>query len=180
MARTRRRTAARRSWKPHSSPSRHRVPPPGKVPLSHTLDAVAFLGRSAACYAALDALFLTDADPPVAAAFELQTARDLIVLEQRRRSLQAGVRRRLEASTPSSAQPSHWSRRRSTLEDDEEYARVNLLMLRNPSVVNMLDRCAVSVPMHQEGQPPMGLMVAAPTGRDAEVPRIAAWIEEVL
>jgi hypothetical protein len=68
MARTRRRTAARRSWKPHSSPSRHRVPPPGKVPLSHTLDAVAFLGRSAACYAALDALFLTDADPPVATA----------------------------------------------------------------------------------------------------------------
>ena len=54
-------------------------------------------------------------------------------------------------------------------------------MLRNPTVVNLLDGCAVSVPMHEAGEPP-----TRPDGRagsagdDDAVLRIAAWIEERL
>jgi aspartyl-tRNA(Asn)/glutamyl-tRNA(Gln) amidotransferase subunit A len=51
-------------------------------------------------------------------------------------------------------------------------------MLRNPSVVNLLDGCAASVPMHVPGEPPTGLMVAGPNGTDERVLRVAAWIEE--
>ena len=53
-------------------------------------------------------------------------------------------------------------------------------MLRNPTVVNLLDGCAASVPMHENGEPPTGLMVAALAGEDSLVLRIAAWIEERL
>jgi aspartyl-tRNA(Asn)/glutamyl-tRNA(Gln) amidotransferase subunit A len=112
----------------------------------------------------------------------LQTARDLIVLEQGRRSLQERVRRRLEGidaflcpTVPAVAPTID-----ALEDDDDEYARVNLLMLRNPTVVNLLDGCAISVPMHRDGEPPMGLMAAGPEGRDARLLRIAAWIEEVL
>ena len=54
---------------------------------------------------------------------------------------------------------------------------MNLLMLRNPTVVNLLDGCGISIPMHQEGQPPSGLMLAALAGMDDDLLRIGAWIE---
>jgi aspartyl-tRNA(Asn)/glutamyl-tRNA(Gln) amidotransferase subunit A len=108
-----------------------------------------------------------------------QTARDLILLHEQRRSLRAAVRRRLDGfdaflcpTVPLIAP------HLDALSDDEEYSRINLLMLRNPTVVNLLDGCALSVPMHDEGEPPSGLMVAGFEGQDAEVLRIAAWIEE--
>lgn len=63
------------------------------------------------------------------------------------------------------------------LDDDDEYARANLLMLRNPTVVSVLDDCAASVPMHDAGEPPAGLMVAGFAGQDSDVLRFAAWIE---
>jgi aspartyl-tRNA(Asn)/glutamyl-tRNA(Gln) amidotransferase subunit A len=66
------------------------------------------------------------------------------------------------------------------LDDDEEYARVNLLMLRNPTVTNLLDGCAASVPMHRRGEPPTGLMVAGLRDTDETVLRVSAWIEEHL
>jgi aspartyl-tRNA(Asn)/glutamyl-tRNA(Gln) amidotransferase subunit A len=110
---------------------------------------------------------------------KLQTARDLIVLHGRRRDLQEKVAARLDAfdaficpTVPLTAP------RLDALDDDDEYTRVNLLMLRNPTVVNLLDGCAVSVPMHDAGEPPTGLMVAAGAGCDEEVLRIGAWIEE--
>ncbi|MBU9843608.1 amidase [Rahnella ecdela] len=45
--------------------------------------------------------------------------------------------------------------------DDDTYFRANAAALRNPSVINFLDGCAVSLPCHQEGEAPVGLMVAA-------------------
>src|SRR5262249_40528721 len=108
-----------------------------------------------------------------------QTARDLLVLRERRQALMAGVRRRLGGfdafacpTVPLVAPLCE------ALDDDDEYSRINLLMLRNPTVVNLLDGCAASVPMHQRGEPPAGLMVAGLAGRDSHVLRIAAWIEE--
>jgi aspartyl-tRNA(Asn)/glutamyl-tRNA(Gln) amidotransferase subunit A len=110
---------------------------------------------------------------------EGQTARDLVVLHQRRAAMIEGVRRRLDGfdaficpTVPLVAPPLE------VFDDDAEYARINVLMLRNPTVVNILDGCAASVPIQDGGEPPVGLMVAGLAGEDAEVLRIAAWIEE--
>jgi len=110
---------------------------------------------------------------------EVQTARDLIVLHQRRQALTEAIRQRLDGfdaficPTVPLVAP-----RLDDLADDEEYTRVNLLMLRNPTVVNVLDGCAASVPMHRSDEPPSGLTVAGFAGQDAQVLRIAAWIED--
>lgn len=49
---------------------------------------------------------------------------------------------------------------------DEAFFRANGLLLRNPAVVNMLDGCAISVPCHAAGEPPVGLMLWAAAGHD--------------
>ena len=41
------------------------------------------------------------------------------------------------------------------LESDEAYGRLNLLVLRNPSIANFLDRCAISIPCHRAGGAPV-------------------------
>lgn len=69
----------------------------------------------------------------------------------------------------------------ATLEaDDALYASTNGLMLRNPSIVNMFDGCAISLPMHRAGEAPTGLMLAASGGRDAALFAYAAAIEQAL
>ncbi|MES3013907.1 MAG: amidase [Pseudomonadota bacterium] len=42
---------------------------------------------------------------------------------------------------------------------DDEFFRVNALLLRNPAVVNLLDGCAISLPCHAAGSAPVGLML---------------------
>jgi len=42
---------------------------------------------------------------------------------------------------------------------DEAFFAANALLLRNPSAVNFLDGCALSLPCHREGEMPVGLMV---------------------
>lgn len=42
---------------------------------------------------------------------------------------------------------------------DDEFFRVNALLLRNTSVANMLDGCALSLPCHAPGSLPVGLML---------------------
>lgn len=66
------------------------------------------------------------------------------------------------------------------LEDDAEYTRVNLLALRNPSIINMIDGCAISIPMHRDSEPPMGLMIAAGKGQDRTVLEVARAFEAAL
>ena len=68
----------------------------------------------------------------------------------------------------------------SALEDDQDYARINLLMLRNPSIVNFLDGCAMSIPCHTPGEAPVGLMIASARGADRRLMAIARAIEELL
>jgi aspartyl-tRNA(Asn)/glutamyl-tRNA(Gln) amidotransferase subunit A len=65
-------------------------------------------------------------------------------------------------------------------DSDEAYARANLLMLRNPSVINFLDGCALSLPCHAPGSAPVGLMLAATAGQDARLMAVGAAIEAVL
>jgi len=45
----------------------------------------------------------------------------------------------------------------SALAANDEYVRTNLAIVRNPSVVNFLDRCALTLPCHQPGEAPVGL-----------------------
>jgi amidase/aspartyl-tRNA(Asn)/glutamyl-tRNA(Gln) amidotransferase subunit A len=45
------------------------------------------------------------------------------------------------------------------LANDEAFHAANALLLRNPSVVNLLDGCALSLPCHAAGELPVGLMV---------------------
>ena len=65
------------------------------------------------------------------------------------------------------------------LADSEAYARINALVLRNTSAVNVLDGCALSLPMPAGGAP-AGLMVSARHGEDAMLLRIGTAIETVL
>jgi aspartyl-tRNA(Asn)/glutamyl-tRNA(Gln) amidotransferase subunit A len=62
---------------------------------------------------------------------------------------------------------------------DEIYTRTNMLMLRNPSIVNFLDGCAISIPCHDPGDLPTGLMLAGASGTDRRLLAIAAAIESL-
>lgn len=63
---------------------------------------------------------------------------------------------------------------------DEEFARVNLLALRNPTLINMIDGCAISMPMAGGDAPPAGLMLASVAGRDRALLAVAAAAEAAL
>jgi aspartyl-tRNA(Asn)/glutamyl-tRNA(Gln) amidotransferase subunit A len=41
--------------------------------------------------------------------------------------------------------------------------------LRNCTLINMLDGCAISLPAHREGEVPVGLMLAAAGGSDRRI-----------
>jgi aspartyl-tRNA(Asn)/glutamyl-tRNA(Gln) amidotransferase subunit A len=68
----------------------------------------------------------------------------------------------------------------SAFTEDTEFTRLNLLVLRNPSVINFLDGCAISVPMTRLPQAPTGLMLACPGGQDQKLFALAAGIEALL
>ena len=108
-----------------------------------------------------------------------QSAADLISLREQRAALIADVRNQLwgfdafVCPTVPLVAPAI-----ETLESDDEYTRVNLLMLRNPMVVNLLDGCAISVPMNRPQEAPCGVMVAGFASQDSAILRIANWIEE--
>lgn len=63
---------------------------------------------------------------------------------------------------------------------DAEFFRVNTLLLRNTSVVNLLDGCALSMPCHVEGELPVGLMVWHGALRDDTVLNVSMQIEQAL
>lgn len=65
-------------------------------------------------------------------------------------------------------------------ERDEAFFRINGLLLRNPSVVNMLDGCAISLPCHAADELPVGLMVWHGAMRDDAILNIALQIENLL
>src|SRR5271166_2499589 len=63
---------------------------------------------------------------------------------------------------------------------DEDYARLNLKLLRNTAVVNFLDRCALTLPIEAPGTAPVGLMVVGRHGKDRRLLAIGIGIEEKL
>jgi aspartyl-tRNA(Asn)/glutamyl-tRNA(Gln) amidotransferase subunit A len=66
------------------------------------------------------------------------------------------------------------------LADDKAFTKANLLSLRNCTLINMMDGCAISLPAHREGEAPVGLMLAASGGADRRIFELAAGMETVI
>jgi aspartyl-tRNA(Asn)/glutamyl-tRNA(Gln) amidotransferase subunit A len=63
---------------------------------------------------------------------------------------------------------------------DDAFFATNALLLRNPSLVNLLDGCALSLPCHRAGDWPVGLMVCAPALADARVLAVGLALEAAM
>lgn len=68
----------------------------------------------------------------------------------------------------------------AAVEDEAEYGRINLLLLRNTTIGNFLDRCAISLPCNRAGEPPVGFMLMGETMGDAKLLAVAQAVEAVL
>jgi len=66
------------------------------------------------------------------------------------------------------------------LGSDSRFFAINAMLLRNAAAVNMLDGCALSIPCHQPGQMPVGLMVWGPALADDTVLGVGLTIEAAL
>ncbi len=124
-------------------------------------------------------------DPRVASRImrgESQSAADYVDLLGARRSLIARIAVRLApydamilpttANTP--------PRIADLVADDKAFTGANLLALRNCSLINVIDGCAISLPAHREGEVPVGLMLAATGGADRRIFELAAGMEGVI
>jgi len=65
----------------------------------------------------------------------------------------------------------------AALNDAQVYQQTNLLMLRNPSIANFLDGCAISLPCHKQGQAPVGITLLGARGDDAALLSVARSVE---
>ncbi len=63
---------------------------------------------------------------------------------------------------------------------DEDYFRLNALILRNTSLINFLDRCAATLPIQQPGMMPVGLMVVGEHSADRRLLSVAQGIEAAI
>lgn len=68
----------------------------------------------------------------------------------------------------------------SELNDDQSFTDQNLLVLRNSTTINLLDGCAISIPMHRQGDAPTGLTIAGLPGHDTAVFSVSSAIENLL
>ncbi len=65
----------------------------------------------------------------------------------------------------------------SAMEDDEDYGRINLQVLRNPSIANVMDCCSISLPYAHEGET-IGVMMTAVANHDLSLLELASLCEE--
>ena len=124
-------------------------------------------------------------DPRVAARIALGegvSAADYLRMLQRRRDWIARVQQVLAPfdalvcpTVPMVAPPLE-----PLLADDTAFFRTNGLLLRNTLVANFLDGCAFSLPCHEPGELPVGLMLVAGHGADARLAEVALAAEAVL
>lgn len=66
------------------------------------------------------------------------------------------------------------------IESDAAFTQANMLVLRNTSIVNVLDGCALSLPCHRPDEMPVGLMVWHGAMQDDAVLSVSLAIESVL
>src|ERR1700731_1749998 len=109
------------------------------------------------------------------------SAADYIDLLDSRRSLIARTDKRiapydaLVLPTTANTPP-----RIADLADDKAFATQNIRSLRNCTLINMIDGCAISLPCHREGDVPVGLMLAASGGSDRRIFELAAAMEDAI
>lgn len=63
---------------------------------------------------------------------------------------------------------------------DDAYVRTNALVLRNSSIVNFLDGCAISIPCHEPGSAPVGLTLFGLRDADERLWSVATAVERCL
>lgn len=110
------------------------------------------------------------------------TASDYIEVLQARPAWQRAVRSRLAfhdallmPTCPITAPAIH-----DLQPSDDAYFDANATILRNPTFINFLDGCALSVPCHPAGSAPVGLMIAGTAMQDARILGIGLCVEQVL
>jgi aspartyl-tRNA(Asn)/glutamyl-tRNA(Gln) amidotransferase subunit A len=104
----------------------------------------------------------------------VSTLRERAMMIRRVKALLDGLDGLILPTTPNIPPPI------SALERDEDYLRINFFSLRNTFVGNFLDMCAISLPVHDRGEAPVGLMIMAPWGADANLFATALAVEKVL
>jgi aspartyl-tRNA(Asn)/glutamyl-tRNA(Gln) amidotransferase subunit A len=60
----------------------------------------------------------------------------------------------------------------------ETFSAKNMMLLRNPALVNFFDLCAISIPIPRKGEQ-VGLMLVARNGHDRRLFAIAAAVERL-
>jgi aspartyl-tRNA(Asn)/glutamyl-tRNA(Gln) amidotransferase subunit A len=63
---------------------------------------------------------------------------------------------------------------------EEGFKRIVPQAIRNPSIANMLDRCAITTPCHQPGELPVGLSLMGEHGEDRRLLAMALSLETTL
>lgn len=66
------------------------------------------------------------------------------------------------------------------LQSQDAYSHPHTLLLRNTSIANFLDRCAISIPCHYPGDAPVGLMLIGEHDGDRKLLSMAAEIERIV
>lgn len=71
-----------------------------------------------------------------------------------------------------------------TIADTEaNFDHINMMMLRNSSLINLSDGCAITLPfqssIHRQGSAPAALMVAAPNSKDDELLGVARQLDQM-
>lgn len=66
----------------------------------------------------------------------------------------------------------------SRFDDDDEYTRINLQVLRNPSIANVMNGCSISLPFRCQANS-IGIMLTAPNGHDDLLLNTASRCETV-
>lgn len=69
---------------------------------------------------------------------------------------------------------------RNTLHDIAQFQRVNSLVLQNTVFSNFLDLCAVSIPCHEVGGAPVGLMLVGSQSDDRKLLTVAVAVERIV
>ena len=67
----------------------------------------------------------------------------------------------------------------AAFKEDADFFRLNGRILRNPSLVNFLDGCAITLPISHAGEAPVGLMLIGRHGDDKRLLSMAAGIEKL-
>ena len=68
----------------------------------------------------------------------------------------------------------------AALDSDQDYTRFNSMSLRNTSVGNFLDCCALSIPVNEPGSAPVGLMLMGAWGQDQNLFAVGQAVEQFL